>query len=211
MYGVRSQTQFIHRRIIMALSDRENESINTLDFYIQYNQLNASDLGRILLSCNSLYDGAYEMYGRETTVRFAEAPALIIDEMYTGNSIKFRFTESWLPTFSSDKDDDIVVGVPKKLGIPLLIGYLLLSSAEKILNVRNEYLEMKKNEIELQLKQHEISKIMENKERLNNLQKKADELFLQINHNQRFMQVTVNETTIKQADDASGERSEQKL
>src|SRR6266581_3787664 len=90
---------------------------------------------------------------------WAQTPELELVEVQTGESIKFKFTERALPSISSDKENDIVIGVPKKLGIPVLMGFLLLSAAEKALDMRNKYYDGQIKQIELQLKREEIDKI----------------------------------------------------
>lgn len=65
-----------------------------------------------------------------------------------------------MPSVVAGKDDDIVIDVPRKLGVPLLIGYLLLSGAQDCLNLRTAHLDSQLKEVELQLKQTELQQTL---------------------------------------------------
>lgn len=177
----------------------KNGEDTVLDFYIQFTQLKAEDFGQILLSANDIYNGLLNLYSHETKIQFDDNPSLEILEVQTGNSIKFCFTEGWLPTVYSDKDNDIIIGAPKKLGIPLLIASLLLSSADKIIDVKNKLLDGQLKELELRLKQEEINKIKEkaDSKAFQELQKKSDELVYLILSNNTFTEISINNTFIK--------------
>jgi hypothetical protein len=132
-----------------------------LDVFIEYERLRLTTAGELLVGCGQLGDAAVNTYSRVHGVSFDRPPALLIESAQTGNSIKFVFSESWLPRVSTDKDHDIIVGVPRKLGIPVFCGFLLLSSAKLVLDVENAYLDAQIKRVELQLKKTELQKSLE--------------------------------------------------
>jgi hypothetical protein len=97
-------------------------------------------------------EGYYGVTGEDPT----QFPTLEIESAHTGESIKFKFGEGWLPALSTDTTDDIVIEVPKRLGIPLVVGYLLLNGAKSALDLHNSCLDGRLKQIELQLKENEL-------------------------------------------------------
>jgi hypothetical protein len=171
----------------------------TLDFYIQFTRLKAEDFGQIMLSASDIYNGLLNLYFHETGIQIDDKPSLELFKVQTGDSIKFCFTEGWLPKVHSDKEHDIIIGTPKKLGIPLLIGYLLLCSVEKIIDVENKHLDGQIKKLELRLKQEEINKLKEkaDSKAFQELQKKSDRLVYALLMNTTFTEITINNTLIK--------------
>lgn len=129
---------------------------DSLTVFIKYDRLTVRSLAEVIAGLASLAELAVHLYCQITGGRPVDLPALEIESAHTGESIKFSFGEGWLPSVSSNNDDDIVIDIPKKLGIPLLVGYLLLSGARNGLNVRNAYLDGRLKQIEIQLKQTEL-------------------------------------------------------
>jgi hypothetical protein len=132
---------------------------HVLPVYLRYERLTAKTLGHLLNELGGIADFAAETYSRHCLIR-VPLPMLEVETVRTGDSIKITFGEGWLPTVSTDKDNDIVINTPKKLGIPLLVGYLLLGAAEKTMNLHNEYLDGQLKRIELKLKEQELGKAM---------------------------------------------------
>lgn len=130
-------------------------------------------------------------------VRPQEFPPLEVVTISTGESIKFTFGEGWMPSISSNKDDDIVIDVPKKLGIPLMVGYLLLSGAQKCLDLHNTHLDNQIKEVELQLKETELQKtLMESEKQVGQLQNEGMEVVTMIQNNQIYQVFHVNGVSI---------------
>ena len=132
---------------------------HNLPIYLRYERLTAKTLGHLLAGMGGIGDSAAQIYGRHYAIGM-RMPSLEIDSAQTGDSIKLTLGEGWLPSISADKDHDIVISVPRKLGIPLLVGYLMLSAAEKVLDVRSKCFDDQIKRIELKLKQQELSKVM---------------------------------------------------
>lgn len=130
-----------------------------LPVYLRYNRLTARTLGHLLTDFGDIADTAAQAYGRQFA-GLVHMPSLEIETAQTGDSIKFTLGEGWLPSISSDNNHDIVINTPRKLGIPLLVGYLMLSAAEKVLDIHSNILEDRIKQIELKLKQEELNKIM---------------------------------------------------
>jgi len=139
----------------------ENSTDNTLQVYISFDRLNSKDLAFFLNRVSEISDKLSDDY----FIRFGnrldwnDFPILEIGSIYTGNSIKITLIEGWKPKIGSDKDNDIVIGVPKNIGIPLVIGWLLISGASQLLDLRNKQLDNKLKEIEIQIKQSEVNKL----------------------------------------------------
>jgi hypothetical protein len=178
---------------------QERPSAASLDFYIQYEYLSSRDFGTLLEACNDLSDNAYKFYAESLRGTWAEPPVLELFEANTGDSIKFKFIERALPSISSDKENDIVIGVPKKLGIPVLMGFLLLSAADKAMDMRNKYYDGQIKQIELQLKQEEINKIRRGSETKApiELEKQSQTIIASILNNKAFKSVSINGVEIK--------------
>lgn len=154
-----------------------------LPMYLQYERLTAKTLGQLLAGMGGIADSAAQMYGRHYATGM-RMPSLEIDSAQTGESIKFTLGEGWLPSISADKDHDIVISTPRKLGIPLLVGYLMLSAAEKVLDIRSKCFDDQIKRIELKLKQQELNKIMKpNKEAVQQLLPLARDTVGTLTHN----------------------------
>lgn len=126
-----------------------------------------------------------------------EFPAFEVLTVATGESIKFTFGEGWMPSVSSNENDDIVIDVPKKLGIPLMVGYLLLTGAQQSLDVYNTHLDNQIKAIELELKETELQKtLLSSKEHVAHLQHKGKEFVTVIQKNEIYQVFEVNGVSI---------------
>jgi len=143
----------------------EEREFDNLEIYISYERLKAKDLALYLQNLSFVAEKVTEDY----MLRFGENqfdpsdfPYLEVETIHTGNSIKFTLVEGWKPTISAvaNEEIDIVIGVPKKLGIPLGVGLLLITVAYKYQDVKGQYLDNKIKEIELQLKRMELGKAL---------------------------------------------------
>jgi len=139
----------------------EENSSEALEIYIDYDRLGAQDLAGLLSNLSFIstkiaedYFSRFEGYAGE------DLPTLDIETIHTGGSIKFRLVEGWKVRITSSKEADIVVGVPRKLGLPIVIGYLLVSIANGYQDYRNKQLDNRLKEIEIQLKETELAKAM---------------------------------------------------
>lgn len=138
----------------------ENQT-EALQIYITYDRLTAGDLGRWLSHFSFMAAKMAEDYfARYPDPEIEELPTLDVETMNTGNSIKFSLTEGWKVKIKSDAEADIVVEVPRKLGLPIVIGYLLVSMATGYQNYKNKQLDNKLKALEIQLKETELSKAM---------------------------------------------------
>lgn len=143
----------------------EEKEFDNLEIYISYERLKAKDLALYLHNLSFIAEKVTEDY----MLRFGENqfdpsdfPYLEVEAVHTGNSIKFTLVEGWKPTIGAvaNEEIDIVIGVPKKLGIPLGVVLLLITGACKYQDVRSQYLDNKIKEIELQLKRMELGKAL---------------------------------------------------
>ncbi len=141
----------------------EFDENSSLDIYIKYKTLTLREVTTFLVNLTSIHESFLSLtspiyYSQDDDIAFRNN--LFVDRAYTGNSVNFSFKEGWLPEFSST-DKDINIKVPKKLGIPALIGIALLTSANQILDVQNKYLDSQIKEIELKSKTIEYNEKIE--------------------------------------------------
>jgi hypothetical protein len=130
-----------------------------LEIYIDYSNLKASDLGKLLINLSYLSNKISEDYfTRFDTYQGEQMPTLNIQTIDTGNSVKFTLVEGWKPSIKTSADDDIVIEIPKLLGIPILIGYFLIYAASSYLDIQNKRLDNHLKELEIQLKEKELAK-----------------------------------------------------
>ena len=61
-------------------------------------------------------------------------PSLWVEQIHTGDSIRLKFKEGWIPRASTE-DGEFLLELPKPLGLTVLMASLLLSGAEKVLNI----------------------------------------------------------------------------
>ncbi len=132
--------------------------LENLEIYLSYEKLKAKDLAYLLNNFSFISDKISEDYQNRFGSDDEQINSLDILTITTGNSVKFALTEGWIPKVSSDAENDIVIGIPKKLGIPVALGYLLVSGASQYQELRNKHLDNQIKEIELQLKQTELHK-----------------------------------------------------
>src|SRR5438093_10454846 len=117
-------------------------SFETLEIYIDYDRLKAEDLAKLLSNLSFISTKIAEDYfSRFDDYQGEELPTLDIEAVNTGGSIKFKLVEGWKVKIKSDKEADIVVSIPKKLGLPIVIGYLLVSIANGYQDFRNKQLD----------------------------------------------------------------------
>lgn len=163
-----------------------------LDIYIKYKTLTLSEVTHFLINLNFLHESLLSLtspiyYSQEGRIAFRNN--LFVDRAYTGNSVNFSFKEGWLPEFNSE-NNDINIKVPKKLGIPALIGISLLTSANHILDVHNKYLDSQIKEIELKSKTIEYNqKVEESNKRSINLQSNKTIKELQKSKNIKYVEI----------------------
>jgi len=138
----------------------ENSS-EVLEIYIDYERLKAKDVAKLLSNLSFISTKIAEDYfSRFNDYQGEELPTLDIEAVNTGDSIKFKLIEGWKVNITSNEEADIVVGIPKKLGLPIVIGYLLVAMANGYQDFRNTQLDNRLKEIEIQLKESELAKAL---------------------------------------------------
>jgi|ERR1043166_2259183 hypothetical protein len=140
------------------MGDDEITDEETLNIYIAYQRLTARSFGDFSQALAQLGESIRSMHGDLSRTDLTLIPELEVVSVHTGESINFRFSEDWTPSVSMSRKGDIVIDVPKKIGIPLLVGYLLITAAEKVENFYNTHLDNQVKAVELQLKRTELSK-----------------------------------------------------
>ena len=82
------------------------------------------------------------------------------------------------------------------MGLTVLMASLLLSGAEKVLNIEKGYLEVQKDKVELVLKQEEARKILQSPH-APTLQQEADSVVQFISDNPAFSNIEINGARMK--------------
>lgn len=171
---------------------------NEIDIYLKYNQLDTSDLVELLGDLDRLHREIIDpqFYGYRRPFYFPDffypyRNVLKIKSIETGQSIRFRFSEGWKPRFRFDKKE-LEINVPRKLGIPIIILYLLFTGAQKIVELKGELLDNELKKLEIEMKKIEIHReLFEQNENFLRLQRQADKTieFLQFNNSINYFEI----------------------
>jgi hypothetical protein len=173
-----------------TLKHREPEP---LEVYIKYEYLTSYDLSRVLSRLSWLLRAAYMRYpGFDSRYE----PSLWVEEIHTGDSIRLKFIEGWIPRASTN-EEGVVLELTKPLGLTVLMAALLLNGAEKVLNIEKGYIEVQKDKVELVLKQEEARKILQSPH-APALQQEAGSIVQFISDNPAFRNVEINGARIKE-------------
>lgn len=190
---------------IMQILDREQfsnrvyefDTESPLEIYFKYRSLALPEITNFLSNLNSLHGSLLSLtspiyYSHESNIAYRNN--LLVDRAFTGNSVNFSFKEGWLPEFNSEQND-INIKVPKKLGIPALIGIALLSSANQILDIHNKYLDAQIKEIDLKSKKIEYSqKVKEAKNR--SIKLNSNKIVREFQESKNILHVEINNIPI---------------
>jgi hypothetical protein len=167
------------------------DSSATLEFYIKYKYLSGGDLGILLRRCNRLFSQVHRMY---FSAGSDFEPVLLVDEILTGQSVRLKLIGGWRPRVSTE-EGELVVGVNRSLGLPLLTLVLLMSAADKAIDFRNKYYEGELQKMDMVLKQYEIDKARA--EGLAPLKKEGDRIVTSLLKNRAITDVEINGVPIK--------------
>lgn len=128
-----------------------------IELYFKYRKLSTADMALLFKKLDVLFISlvkrsymtektAYLFY-EENSPHFLE-----LSNINTGNSINIKFKEGWKPSLDIKKAE-LNVHVPVNLGIPVIIVYLMLGAAQKLMSIRNEYLDGELKNYELTVKE----------------------------------------------------------
>ena len=170
---------------------------DNFSIYMAYHELSVRSVVELMVGLDDLSENIATLYRKKTKSDIGLIPPLSIENIHTGESVKFTFSEGWLPSLSSDAENDIIVGVPKKIGIPIIIGYLLLQASNQVLEMRNKMLDNHLKKIEIQLKEKEVDHLVQSEDSSKyELDREARNIIRTINRNKNFYIVQVNDITI---------------
>lgn len=149
----------------MRTNEFENFYDHELDIYFKYNILEVNKLIDILWNIESLYSKVLSI--TSPVYVYKEKPFrnyLEVSSIKSGSSINFKLKEGWKPEFNVD-NGDLEIGIPKNLGVPAIVLFLLLTGIDKTVQIYNHALDAQIKRIELQLKENELSnKMLKTKE-----------------------------------------------
>jgi hypothetical protein len=154
-----------------------------LHVYFKYKHLDASDLVDILSNFNKLHNKLLSL-SAPVYVHEDRAYRNFVDvtSINTGDSINFKLKEGWRPEFKIETGD-LNVYVPKNLGIPALIFFLVLNTLQTSMGVYNSFQDMKLKTLELKIKELDLYKKLEEERRLRGTRS----ITQQVNKTVRFM------------------------
>ena len=189
----------------MQLFDIDKIENTEIDIYFKYDYLDINELTELFNRLDKLYksilDNSYPVYFSE---KYGQPfrNFLEIDSINTGQSIRIRFKEGWKPEFRFRKKE-LEISIPVKLGIPAIVLYFLLTGAQKMINMRNDYLDGQLKELEIKLKQMELYEKMEDRESYRRpspsrpYQRQGDETINFMINNKNINYIEINGTVIK--------------
>ena len=188
--------------LLLNIDKIENTEI---EIYFKYRHLDTGEIAELFERLDRLYkrllDNSYPVYYSE---RY-DAPFrnfLEIESINTGQSIRIRFKEGWKPEFKF-RNHELEIIFPKKLGIPAILLYLLLTGVQKTSDIYNDYLDRQLKELEIKLKQMELYEKIEEREGYRRpfiarpYQRQANETIQILINNQNINYIEINGTTIK--------------
>lgn len=177
--------------------EKEIRYDSSLELYAQYTSLPIQAIVELMSGLSTLSDNIKGMHAELAKIKVSTLPDFEVTEVHTGESIKFTFGERWIPSISSNEESDIIIDVPKKLGIPLLIGYLILSGTQKMLDIKNKHLDNQIKIIDTQLKETELQKsILQSKDAISNLKGQSSEFIFVIQKNEIYQDFKINGVSI---------------
>ena len=138
---------------------KPNADPNYLEIYIKYTSLDNTTLVSILNQIEIIKDELITNYNfqhkliGEFTKEHSLQPTLDISLIHTGQSVVIRFRNGWFPKISIDRSD-LVIEVPKVIGICGLVLYSLYLGYDKVLDLENKRLDnqLKKQELKEYIK-----------------------------------------------------------
>jgi hypothetical protein len=173
--------------------------------YFKYRHLDTGEIAEIFERLDKLYkillENSHPIYYSEK-YNTAFRNFLEIESINTGQSITIKFKEGWKPEFKLIKQE-LELRISKKLGIPAIVLFFLLTGVQKVSHLYNDYLNDQLLELEIKLKQIELYEKIENRNnsiRTNNTkkyQRQADETIQILINNQNIYYIAINGTIIK--------------
>ena len=110
------------------------------EVYMKYERLESATLGGLLVGLADIAEAVRMGYARSLKVPAILLPALTIDEVTTGNSVKIRLGESARFAAENNASDDLVITIPRSLALPGLVGLAILTATTMIYRCDNERL-----------------------------------------------------------------------
>jgi hypothetical protein len=179
---------------------------NEIDIYLKYDQLDTYDLVDLFSGLDKLHKEIlnpqyFRDYGR-FYFHFYDYPfsnILKIKSIETGQSIRLKFCEGWKPRIRVS-NNELEINVPKNLGIPLMILYLLFSGAQKVIEMNGNMLDNELKRLEIELKKHEVYEVLYHKnDNFSRFKRQAERTIEAINLNDSITYFELNGIKLKDA------------
>jgi hypothetical protein len=125
-----------------------------MTIYIRFTHLDISVLAEFLGRLHAMHQTVVGVCGN--TFAFPEhfkdevRSILHIESVSSGNSMTLRIREGWAPRFQPETDD-FLVDIPKALGVPAIIAYLLVSTIDKAVVSNSNFLDGTKKALEQEI------------------------------------------------------------
>jgi hypothetical protein len=132
----------------------DDDGVSLLTIYLRYTHLDILVLANIVQWISKIHQTIVgtcnNTFMLSDLYKDGVRNILQFSSINTGTSMTLKIKEGWAPAFQPERDD-FLVELPKSLGIPAIIAYLLVSAIDKMITDGNAFLEEKKRDLETHL------------------------------------------------------------
>jgi hypothetical protein len=156
----------------------EDDGVSLLTVYLRYTHLDITVFADIVRWISAIHQTIVGVCGNTFMIsdlyKDGVRNILQFESVNTGTSMTLKIKEGWAPAFQRERDD-FLVELPKTLGIPAIIAYLLVSAIDKMITSGNAFLDEKKKDLEAHLFNDEGKRVFFNSLRQGAVKEKLDE------------------------------------
>ena len=140
-----------------SVNNSDPKKNKLIDFYFSFKELPINELSNFLKNLEYIHINLLSFDSPDQSIQGIDKyyiNNLLLSEIFTGNSLNISLKEGWIPDFKVN-DGSINISIPKKIGIPAMIGFFLLNAARYSMNLHNEFLDGKIKELDYEIKKIE--------------------------------------------------------
>ncbi len=165
---------------LLDMSEDER-GVSLLTIYLRYTHLDISVFADILHGIGKLHQTIVGVCNNTFMLsdlyKDGVRNILQFESINTGTSMTIKIKEGWAPAFQPERDD-FLVELPKSLGMPTIIAYLLVSAIDKMITGGSHFIEEKKKDLEVELMEDPERKAFYNSLQQGAVKEKLDENIL---------------------------------
>ena len=132
----------------------DDDGVSLLTIYLRYTHLDILVLANIVQWISKIHQTIVGVCNNTFMLsdlyKDGVRNILQFESINTGTSMTLKIKEGWAPAFQPERDD-FLVELPKTLGIPAIIAYLLVCAIDKMITGGNAFLEERKKDLETHL------------------------------------------------------------